>query len=106
MKPILKTFAFLGLMAFGFGARPAEAQVSFGVATPGFSLGVGPGAGFVGGYYPGYPVVAPVPIYAPRPVFVPPPIYGRPYYAGGYGRGYYGPHYGPHYGGGPRYYRR
>jgi hypothetical protein len=102
MKTILRSMAFLAVMAFLLAAKPAQAQVSVGIATPGFALGVGPGAGFVGvggGYYPGYPVVG-APIYGPRPVIVGPPIYGRPYYAGGvYGRGYVGPgrpgYYGP-----------
>ena len=87
----------VAVAASGLAARPAEAQVSFGVATPGFALGVGPGAGFVGGgFYPGYPAVVAPPIYAPRPIIVPPPIYARPYYGPyGYGRPYYpGPRYG------------
>jgi len=104
MKTFFRTMTFLSVAVFGLAAKPAEAQVSVGVATPGFALGIGPGAGYVGvggGYLPGYPVVAP-PVFAPRPVFVPPPIYGRPYYGGGYVRG---PVYGPRYAA-PRYYRR
>jgi hypothetical protein len=94
MKTILRAVAIVAVAAVGFSAKPAQAQVSLGIATPGFALGVGPGAGFVaGGVYPGYPVVVPPPIYAPRPVFLPPPIYGRPYYGGyAYGRP---AHYGP-----------
>jgi hypothetical protein len=104
MKTLFRTMTFLTLAFVGFSARPAEAQVSVGVATPGFALGVGPGAGYVGfGGYAGYPVV-PAPVVVPRPVFVPPPIYARPYYGGFYGRG---PVYGPRYGPAPgRYYRR
>jgi hypothetical protein len=103
MKTLLRTLTVFTVAAFGFAARPAEAQVSVGIATPGFALGVGPGAGFVaGGYYPGYPTVVAPPIYAPRPLVVPGPVYGRPYYGGYYGRGpVYGPRYAP-----PRYYRR
>jgi len=100
MKTLLRTVTLLVVAGgFGFAARPAEAQVSVGIATPGFALGVGPGAGYaVGGYFPGYPVVVPPPVYYPRPVFVPPPVYARPYYGGYYGRApYYGPRYGyPH----------
>ena len=101
MKTLFRTMTFLTVAVLGLAAKPAQAQVSVGVATPGFALGIGPGAGYVaGGYFPGYPVVAP-PIYAPRPVFIPPPVYARPYY-GGYARGpVYGPRYAP-----PRYYRR
>ena len=101
MKTILRALTFLGVVGvtgLGFGAKPAQAQVSVGIATPGFALGVGPGAGFVaGGVYPGYPVVAPV-VVAPRPVFVPRPYYGYGYgprpYPGGFHGGYYGPHRG------------
>jgi len=101
MKTFLKTMASLAVAILGLNATPAQAQVSLGIATPGFSLGVGPGAGYVGvgGVYPGYPVypVVPAPIYAPRPVFVPPPIYPRPYYGGyAYGRPGYGYGYGHH----------
>ena len=105
MKTLLRTVTVLTVAAFGFASKPAEAQVSVGIATPGFALGVGPGAGYVaGGYLPGYPVVA-APIYAPRPIFVPPPIYGRPYYGGYYGGYARGPVYGPRYA--PRgHYRR
>lgn len=89
MKTILRTTAFLALALAFLAPKSAQAQVSVGISTPGFALGVGPGYGFVGGgYYPGYPIVAP--IYAPRPVVVAPPIYGG-YYGGVYGRGYYGP---------------
>jgi hypothetical protein len=106
MKTILRMLTFAGVAAIGFGAKPAEAQVSVGVATPGFALGIGPGAGFVGGgFYPGYPVVA-GPVIVPRPVVVAPPIYGRPVYGGYYGRGGYGPRYGPAYRGPGPYYRR
>ena len=106
MKTFLRSVAFVVVAASGFVAKPAQAQVSVGVATPGFALGIGPGAGYVGGgYYPGYPVVVPPPIYAPRPVVVAPPIYGRPYY-GGYGYGYGRPYgYGPRYGYPPHYRR-
>jgi hypothetical protein len=94
MKTILRTVAIVAVAAVGFSAKPAQAQVSLGIATPGFALGVGPGAGFVGvgGVYPGYPAVVAPPIYGPR-FIAPPPIYGRPYYGGyAYGRpGYYGP---------------
>ncbi len=105
MKTILRTLTFVGVFGvagLGFGARPAQAQVSVGIATPGFALGVGPGAGYYGGgFYPGYPVVAPAPIVvAPRPVFVPPPYYGYGYgprpYPVPYRGGYYGPYRGGH----------
>ncbi len=106
MKTILRTMAVVALIFAALSPRPAQAQVSVGIATPGFSLGVGPGAGYIaGGYLPGYPVVAP-PIYAPRPVVVAPPIYGG-YYGGYYGRGYYGPgRPGPYRYAPPRVYRR
>ena len=108
MKTFLRTIAFVAVAAVGFVAKPAEAQVSVGIATPGFALGVGPGAGFVGvggGFYPGYPAVVAPPIIAPRPVVVAPPIYARPYY-GGYGYGYGRPYYpGPRYGYPVRHYR-
>lgn len=104
MKTILRILTFVGLVGFGLGAKPAHAQVSFGVATPGFALGVGPGAGYIagGGYpvYPGYPVVVPRPVVvAPPPVFVQRPYgYGYGYaprpYPVGYRGGYYGPHRG------------
>jgi hypothetical protein len=101
MKTIFRTMSLLTVVVLGLSAKPAQAQVSVGIATPGFALGVGPGAGFVaGGVYPGYPVVA-APVVVPRPVFVPAPVYGRPFY-GGYARG---PVYGPRYAA-PRYYRR
>jgi hypothetical protein len=106
MKTILKTAASLAVLVAFLPSKSAEAQVSVGIATPGFSLGVGPGVGYVGGGYYGYPVVAP-PIYAPRPVIIAPPIYGRPYYGGVYGRGYYAPpRPGGYYYGAPRGYRR
>jgi hypothetical protein len=98
MRTFLRTMAIVAVAAMGFSAKPAQAQVSVGIATPGFALGVGPGAGFVGvgGVYPGYPVYAPPVIaggfYGPRPI-VPAPIYGRPFYGPGYayGRPVYGP---------------
>ena len=109
MKTFGKSLALAGLLVVGglaFGTKPAEAQVSLGIATPGFSLGVGPGVGY--GYYGGYvpaPVVA-APVVVPRPIVVAPPFYGpRPYYGGFRGYpGYYGhPGYGhPGYG----HYRR
>jgi hypothetical protein len=106
MTTFLRTVAMVAVASVGFVEKSAEAQVSLGIATPGFSLGVGPGAGYVGGgYFPGYPVVVPPPYYAPRPVFVPPPVYGRPFY-GGYGPGYGRPHYGPPRYGYPQHYRR
>ena len=110
MKTIIRPVAMLAVATVGLATRPAEAQVSVGIATPGFAMGVGPGAGFVGvgGVYPGYypPVVA-APIYAPRPIYAP-PIYARPYPAYGYGYGYgYGRPYppGPRYGYPVRHYR-
>ncbi len=105
MKTFLRTVAILAVAAVGFSAKPAQAQVSVGIATPGFALGVGPGAGFVGvgGVYPGYPVYPGVGVgvvgggfYGPRP-FIPGPIYGRPVYGPGYGYGYGRPGYGPRY---------
>ncbi len=112
MKTIMKVAAVLAVLAAFTAPKSAEAQVSVGIATPGFSLGVGPGVGYVGGgYFPGYPVVG-APIYAPRPVYVAPPVYGG-FVGGIYGRPVYGrPYYGPPvYRGGyypaPRgYYRR
>jgi hypothetical protein len=101
MKTILKASAILAVMVAFLAPKTAQAQVSVGIATPGFALGVGPGYGYGyagGGYYPGY-VAAP--IYAPRPIVVAPPIYGRPIYGGGYygrpgyGYGRPGPYYGP-----------
>ncbi len=116
MKTTLRTLTFLGVFGVAglvLGARPAQAQVSLGIATPGFALGVGPGVGYVGGgYYPGYPVVAPAPVIVAPPVYAPRPFYGGYGYGYGYGPrpypGYYhggGGYYGPHRGyGGP--YRR
>ena len=106
MKTFLRAAAFVAVAAVGLGSKPAEAQVSVGIATPGFALGVGPGAGFIGGgVYPGYPAyggvgVVAAPVIVPRPIYGPGPIYGRPYYGGGYGYGYGRPGY---YGGRPGY---
>jgi hypothetical protein len=97
MKTFLRMVAIAAVAAVGFSVKPAQGQVSVGISTPGFALGVGPGAGFVGvgGVYPGYPVVA-APIIAPRPVFVPGPVYGRPFYGGPvYGRPGFAPRYAP-----------
>jgi len=113
MKTFGKSLALAGLLVVGglaFGTKSAEAQVSLGIATPGFSLGVGPGAGYgyYGGFLPAPVVAAPVvaPVVVPRPIVVAPPFYGpRPYYGGYYGgyRGGYPGHYGhPGYG----HYRR
>ena len=91
MKTFLRGLAIVAVAALGFSAKPAQAQVSVGIATPGFALGVGPGAGFVGvgGVYPAFPVVAPV--FVPRPIVVPRPIYGRPVFGPGFGRPGFGP---------------
>lgn len=105
MKTFLRTMAVVAVAAVGFSSKPAQAQVSVGIATPGFALGVGPGAGFVGvgGVYPGYPVVAGG--FYPGPVVVPRPVYGRPFYGPGYGYGYGRPVYGPRYAAPVRRYR-
>ena len=95
MKTFGKSLALAGLLVtggLGVGTKPAEAQVAVGIATPGFSLGIGPQVGY--GYYGGF---VPAPVILPRPVVVAPPIYApRAYYGGfrggypGYPGGYYG----------------
>ena len=89
MKTFARTLAVVGIAGLALAARPAQAQLSVGISAPGFSVGVGPAAGYVGGgYYPAYPVAVPPPVYyAPRPSFYAPPLYGpavypRPYYGG------------------------
>ena len=106
MKTFGKSMALAGMIVAGglaFGASPARAQVGIGIATPGFSLGIGPQVGY-GGYYGGY---YPRPVYLPPPVVVAPPIYpGRPYYGGSYGGyrgGYPGYHHNGYQGGRPYY---
>ena len=71
MKPTLKTSATAAAVAIAcmaFTCSPAHAQAfSFGYAGPGVSVGVnagnygyfGPGGYYGGGYFGGYPVVAP-----------------------------------------------
>jgi hypothetical protein len=111
MKINGKSLLFAGLLAvviLGFGASPVRAQAfGFGYSSPGFSLGVGTGGyGYYGGgYYPGYPVVAPAPVvvapavpyvvprpfYGPRAFYGPPVAYGPRIY-GGWGYGGYRPY--------------
>jgi hypothetical protein len=97
MKTFGKSLALAGLLVaggLGVGTKPAEAQVGIGIATPGFSLGIGPqvGYGYYGGYYP-------PPVVVPRPIVVAPPIYGpRPYYGGAYYGGFRGGYPGGYYG--------
>jgi hypothetical protein len=101
MKTFGKSLALAGLLVaggLGFGTKPAQAQVALGIATPGFSLGIGPQVGY--GYYGG---VYPPPVILPRPVVVAPPIYApRPFYGGYYG-GFRGGYPGGYYGGRPGY---
>jgi hypothetical protein len=99
MKTFGKSMLLAGLIVAGglaMGAKPAQAQVGIGIATPGFSLGIGPqvGYGYYGGFYP-------PPVVVPAPVVVAPPIYApRPYFAGYYGgfRGYPGYYRGGYHG--------
>jgi hypothetical protein len=99
MKSNGKSLVLAGILAvgcLGLGSTPARAQgFSFGLSTPGLSVGVGQGPyGYSGGVFAGYPAVvggpvvagpvvaAPVvpyvvrrPFYGPR-VYAPPIVYG------------------------------
>jgi hypothetical protein len=112
MKPNWKSLALAVGLASGclaMGAAPARAQgFSLGYAGPGVSVGVTTGGYgyYPGGYYGGYPVVAPGPIVvgpaAPvlvrPPVIVPGPWIGPRAYVVRRPYGWYGPR--------PRYIRR
>lgn len=106
MKTTWRTLAVVGVLAVGgLGSSEARAQFvgggyGYGYGGPGVSINIGAGRGYypyAGGYYGGYPLVAPAPV-----VIAPPPvIVARPPYYSGY-RGYGGYRY---HGGGHHYYR-